>query len=70
MHDTTIDHDQNIIKNKAYPYTRHGNDLVRCLYYNEKYSIGAGAIVSNCKDLKKWYTCLKEKKDIIPKGIW
>lgn len=68
MHDTTIDHDQNIIKNKAYPYTRYGNDLVRCLYYNEKYSIGAGAIVSNCEDLKKWYTCLKEKKILSQKA--
>lgn len=68
MIDTYLDNDQDIIKNKAYSYTRNGNEIIRCPYYNEKYSIGAGAIVSNCKDLKKWYECLKEKKILSPKA--
>ena len=36
--------------------------LVRVPYTNNLYSIGAGALVTNCNDLQKWYECLKNKK--------
>lgn len=59
MHNTALDDGTNIIKNKAYLYTMDHDTIVRCPYYNEKYSIGAGGIVSNCSDLHRWYQCLK-----------
>ena len=36
--------------------------LVRVPYTNNLYSIGAGALVTNCDDLQKWYECLKNRK--------
>lgn len=59
MENTTLDDGANIIKNKAYAYTMDRDTVVRSQYYNEKFSIGAGGLVSNCSDLYKWYQCLK-----------
>ena len=56
---SALDDGLNIIYNKAYPYQMDRDTPVRCQYYNEKFSIGAGAIVSNCEDLHLWYKCLK-----------
>lgn len=62
MQNTFLDNSQDIIKNKADLYTKDRNTIVRCPYYNEKYSIGAGAVISTCHDLYKWYGCLKNKE--------
>lgn len=62
MYATVLDAGTNIINKKAFPYDYERNAAVRSQYYNEKFSIGAGAIVSNCPDLYKWYECLKNRK--------
>lgn len=61
MENTVLDDGHVIIKNKAFPYQMDRNEVVRCQYYNEKFSIGAGAVVSNFEDLCKWYYCLKNR---------
>jgi CubicO group peptidase (beta-lactamase class C family) len=62
MEHTALDDGMNVIPNKAFLYTMDRNDIVRCPYYNEKFSIGAGAVVSNCADLQKWYHCLRDRQ--------
>ncbi|GHV12562.1 serine hydrolase [Clostridia bacterium] len=62
MRETELDFGTNIIKNKAFPYDFHRDLVVRCQYYNEKFNIGCGAIVSNCVDLLKWNSCLKQRQ--------
>ncbi|SFB11172.1 serine hydrolase domain-containing protein [Clostridium frigidicarnis] len=62
MNNTVLDDGHNIVKNRAFPYQIDRNDIVRCQYYNEKFSIGAGAVMSNFHDLCKWYRCLKDRK--------
>lgn len=61
MKNTVLDDGHIIIKNKAFPYQMDRNEIVRCQYYNEKFSVGAGAVLSNFDDLCKWYYCLKNK---------
>lgn len=61
MNNTVFDNGQNIIPNKASNYMRDYGILVRVPYTNNLYSIGAGALVTNCDDLQKWYECLKNK---------
>ncbi len=41
MNDTVLSEDTNIIKNKAFSYTMDSDKIIRCFYFNEKYSIGA-----------------------------
>jgi len=36
--------------------------IVKAPYYNEKYSIGAGAVISTCADLYRWYECLRDRR--------
>jgi CubicO group peptidase (beta-lactamase class C family) len=62
MNNSALDNGSNIIQGKAFPYQMKGDTPVRCLYYNEKFSIGAGAVVSNCRDLMTWYSCLKNRQ--------
>ena len=62
MAHTALDTGTNIIKNKAYPYQMDMDTPVRCQYYNEKFSAGAGGVVSNCGDLLLWYKCLRERR--------
>lgn len=62
MNNTVFDNGQNIIKNKASNYMHDYGKLVRVPYTNNLYSIGAGALVTNCDDLQKWYECLKNRK--------
>jgi CubicO group peptidase (beta-lactamase class C family) len=62
MNNTVFDNGQNIIPNKASNYMRDYGKLVRVPYTNSLYSIGAGALVTNCDDLQKWYECLKNRK--------
>ena len=62
MNHTVFDDGQTIIPNKASNYIRDYGKLVRAPYTNNLYSIGAGALVTNCDDLQKWYECLKNRK--------
>ncbi len=62
MNNSVLDDGSNIIKNRAFPYQMDRDEIVRCQYYNEKFSIGAGAIVSNFYDLCKWFQCLRNRK--------
>ncbi|MDN4607831.1 serine hydrolase domain-containing protein [Sporosarcina highlanderae] len=50
------------LKNRSCNYVKDFDETIKSPYFNEKFSIGAGAIVSNCKDLYKWYTCLRNRK--------
>lgn len=62
MSATQLDTGTRVVDNKAFPYDIDRESVVRSQYYNEKYSIGAGAVVSNCADLLKWHSCLKHRK--------
>ncbi|MDR0896905.1 MAG: beta-lactamase family protein [Oscillospiraceae bacterium] len=62
MENSALDDGLNIIPGKAFPYQFRGDMPTRCLYYNEKFSIGASAVVSNCRDLIAWYKCLKNRQ--------
>lgn len=68
MHDTTFDNDQDILINKASQYMRNYGILVRIPYTNNLYGIGAGALVTSCDDLQKWYECLKNKCILSDRG--
>lgn len=48
-------------------YVKDFNAAIKCPYYNEKFNIGKGAINSNCDDLYKWYTCLRDRKIMLKK---
>lgn len=62
MENSILDNGSNIITNLAFHYLKDFNNYIKCPYSNENFSIGAGAIVSNCDDLYKWYLCLRDKK--------
>lgn len=62
MENSILDNGSNIITNRAFHYLKDFNNYIKCPYSNENFSIGAGAIVSNCDDLYKWYLCLRDKK--------
>ncbi len=57
-----VDDGSRILLNKSFHYVRDYDAYIRYPYYNEKFSIGAGAIISNCNDLYKWYQCLRDRK--------
>ncbi len=61
MNNTVFDNGQDIIPNKAGNYMHDYGVLVRVPYTNNLYRIGAGALVTNCNDLQKWYECLKNR---------
>lgn len=62
MENSFLDDSDRVITNRAFHYLKDYDNYIKCPYSNEKYSIGAGAIVSNCDDLYKWYLCLRDKK--------
>ncbi|TMV47065.1 beta-lactamase family protein [Paenibacillus mesophilus] len=62
MRNSDVDDGCKPIKNKSSNYSKDFDATIKSPYYNEKFSIGAGAIVSNCDDLYKWYTCLRDRK--------
>lgn len=68
MINSEIDDGCKTIKNKSCNYVNDFDIYIKSPYYNEKFSIGAGAIVSNCDDLYKWYTCLRDRKLLSQKG--
>lgn len=62
MDNSVFDNGQDILLNKANNYMRDYGVLVRTPYTNNMFSIGAGALVTNCDDLQKWYECLKNRE--------
>lgn len=68
MTNTFVDTGTNVIKNKAFPYECEWTGVVKAQYSNEKFSIGAAGIVSNCEDLYKWNRCLSQQKLLSHQG--
>lgn len=69
MMNSDVDDGCKPIQNRACNYVKDFDTTVKSPYVNEKFSIGAGAIISNCDDLYKWYTCLRERKLLSEKGF-
>ena len=62
MADTMFDDGMAVLENKANNYMHDYGQPVRVPYVNNLFLTGAGALVSNCDDLQKWYECLKQRK--------
>ena len=62
MLNTTFDDGLAVQGNKANNYMHDYGETVRVPYVNNLFLMGAGALVSNCDDLQKWYECLKDRK--------
>ncbi|MEK8131620.1 serine hydrolase domain-containing protein [Paenibacillus filicis] len=62
MAHTTVDDGDKIVDGRSFNYVIDYDHYIKAPYSNEKFSIGAGAIVSNCEDLYKWYQCLRDRK--------
>ena len=62
MMDSDVDDGCKPIRNKSSNYVRDFDDTVKCPYYNEKFSLGAGGVVSTSGDLYKWYVSLRDRK--------
>lgn len=62
MINSELDDGCKLIKDRSCNYVMDFSSYIKSPYYNEKFSIGAGAIVSNCEDLYKWHKCLREKR--------
>lgn len=67
MMNSDVDDGCKLIKYRSSNYSRDFDSIIRSPYYNEKFSIGAGAIISNCDDLFKWYSCLRDRKILTQK---
>lgn len=66
MSSSTVDDGCAVIENRSSNYITDFAETVKCPYYNEKFSIGAGGIVSDCADLYKWYSCLRDRQLLSP----
>lgn len=62
MTHSVVDDGSTPIRNKSSNYAMDFDKTIMAPYYNEKFSIGAGGIISNCEDLYKWYCCLRDQK--------
>ena len=62
MTGTVFDDGLAVRENKANNYMHDYGRIVRVPYVNNLFLTGAGALVSNCDDLQKWYECLKQRK--------
>ena len=62
MVNTEFDDGMAVLENKANNYMHDYGKLVRVPYVNNLFLMGAGALVTNCDDLQKWYACLKQRK--------
>ena len=62
MTNTAFDDGMALHENKAYNYMHDYGNVVRVPYVNNLFLLGAGALVSNCDDLQKWYDCLRQRK--------
>lgn len=61
MH-SDVDDGSKPIFNRSSNYVKDYDVYIKSPYHNEKFSIGAGAIVSNCEDLYLWHACLRDRK--------
>ncbi|MBB4822987.1 CubicO group peptidase (beta-lactamase class C family) [Sporosarcina luteola] len=68
MKNSDVDDGCKTIKNRACNYVNDFDEIITSPYYNEKFSIGAGAVISNLEDLYKWYTCLRDRKLLSEEG--
>jgi hypothetical protein len=68
MTHTTVDDGDRIIEGRAFNYAIDYDRYIRAPYSNEKFSIGAGAIVSSCEDLYKWHQCLRHRRMLSEEG--
>lgn len=62
MANTEFDDGMAILANRANNYMRDYGKMVRVPYVNNLFLMGAGALVTDCDDLQKWYGCLKQRK--------
>ena len=62
MVNTVFDDGLAVLENKANNYMHDYGKTVRVPYVNNLFLMGAGALVSDCDDLQKWYECLKQGK--------
>lgn len=62
MTNSDVDNGSKLMTNRSSNYVTDFDQTIKSPYYNEKFSIGAGAVVSNCDDLFKWYCCLRDRK--------
>jgi len=62
MINSDVDDGSEIIKNRSCNYVKDFGVNIKCPYHNEKFSIGAGAIISSSEDLYKWYICLRDRQ--------
>ncbi|MBO7421847.1 MAG: beta-lactamase family protein, partial [Oscillospiraceae bacterium] len=62
MTSTVFDDGLAVHENKANNYMHDYGQIVRVPYVNSLFLMGAGALVSNCDDLQKWYECLQQRK--------
>lgn len=62
MMSSEVDDGCKTINNRACNYVKDFDITIKCPYYNEKFSIGAGAIISTCDDLYKWFACLRDRR--------
>lgn len=62
MVNTGFDDGMAVLANKANNYMHDYGKLVRVPYVNNLFLMGAGALVTDCEDLQKWYGCLKQRK--------
>ncbi|GIN72793.1 hypothetical protein J14TS2_32680 [Bacillus sp. J14TS2] len=68
MMNSSVDDSSKPIQNRSCNYVTDFQTTIKSPYYNEKFSIGAGAIVSNSDDLYKWYVCLRDRKILSEKA--
>ncbi|MDR6550168.1 serine hydrolase domain-containing protein [Paenibacillus qinlingensis] len=68
MTNSVVDDGSKLIKNKSSNYVQDCDAFIKSPYHNEKFSVGAGAIASNCDNLYKWYICLRDRKILSPRS--
>jgi CubicO group peptidase (beta-lactamase class C family) len=62
MTSTEADDGSKVIRNRSLNYVRDFDAIVHSPYHNEKFGIGAGAIVSTCADLYRWYEGMRDRR--------
>lgn len=62
MTQTATDDGCKPVANRSANYSIDYDKIVKAPYYNEKFSIGAGAVISTCADLYRWYVGLRGRK--------
>ncbi|MCL2409023.1 MAG: beta-lactamase family protein [Oscillospiraceae bacterium] len=61
MNQSDYDDGVNIMKNKAFTYLPDLSGTIKTPYFNERFSIGGGGMVSCGSDLYKWHCCLRDR---------